>query len=161
MYDKLSEDRILLLHPSIRVEALTLLNQAETLIDSNLKIRVVQGLRTIEQQNKLYAQGRTAPGSKVTNARGGSSYHNYGLAIDLCWLIQQADRSYKFSDTKSWNFGPNFRKIVALFKEHGWVYGGDWLTPDKPHFEKSPYNWRELYKRYKAGNIDDKGYVIL
>ena len=44
---------------------------------------VVQGRRTIAEQNSLYAQGRTAPGNIVTNAQGGSSAHNFGLAVDM------------------------------------------------------------------------------
>jgi peptidoglycan L-alanyl-D-glutamate endopeptidase CwlK len=31
----------------------------------------------------LYAIGRTKPGKKVTKAKGGTSYHNYGLAFDI------------------------------------------------------------------------------
>lgn len=38
--------------------------------------------RDRESQNALYAEGRTAPGSKKTNARGGQSFHNYRLAFD-------------------------------------------------------------------------------
>jgi len=44
---------------------------------------VLSGLRSYQQQAALYAQGRTKPGKIVTNARPGSSWHNYGLAIDL------------------------------------------------------------------------------
>lgn len=42
------------------------------------------GLRTYDEQNALYAKGRTAPGGKVTNAKGGYSPHNFCLAIDFC-----------------------------------------------------------------------------
>lgn len=45
--------------------------------------KVYSGLRTFAEQDKLYAQGRTTGGSIVTNARGGQSMHNYGLAVDL------------------------------------------------------------------------------
>jgi D-alanyl-D-alanine carboxypeptidase len=41
------------------------------------------GGRTMDQQAKLYAQGRTAPGPIVTNAPPGSSYHNFGAAADI------------------------------------------------------------------------------
>lgn len=40
------------------------------------------GTRTVEEQNRLFAQGRTAPGPKVTDAKGGLSTHNYGIATD-------------------------------------------------------------------------------
>jgi peptidoglycan L-alanyl-D-glutamate endopeptidase CwlK len=45
---------------------------------------MISGYRSIPEQNGLYAQGRTKPGAIVTNARGGQSYHNQGLALDFC-----------------------------------------------------------------------------
>jgi peptidoglycan L-alanyl-D-glutamate endopeptidase CwlK len=41
------------------------------------------GFRTYTEQNELWSQGRTKPGSIVTRARGGESQHNFGLAIDF------------------------------------------------------------------------------
>lgn len=52
-----------------------------------MQILITQGMRTIAQQNELYAQGRTKKGDIVTNARGGDSFHNYGLAIDFALLL--------------------------------------------------------------------------
>ena len=49
---------------------------------AKLPFYLYMGLRTFEDQDKLYAQGRTKPGQIVTNARGGDSLHNYGLAAD-------------------------------------------------------------------------------
>ncbi|MED0738884.1 M15 family metallopeptidase, partial [Aneurinibacillus thermoaerophilus] len=46
-------------------------------------VLITQGYRSIAEQNELYAQGRTKPGKIVTNAKGGTSYHNYGLALDF------------------------------------------------------------------------------
>lgn len=46
------------------------------------------GLRTPEKQDELYAQGRTAPGGIVTNAKGGESAHQYGCAND--WTLWDA-----------------------------------------------------------------------
>ncbi len=43
---------------------------------------VAQGYRSIAEQNRLYAQGRTLPGPIVTNARGGQSNHNRGIAVE-------------------------------------------------------------------------------
>src|SRR5215471_18388685 len=55
---------------------------ATMLEQEGIEILVVQGLRTWAEQDALYAQGRTASGQIVTNARGGQSYHNFGLAVD-------------------------------------------------------------------------------
>ncbi|WP_412177972.1 M15 family metallopeptidase [Paenibacillus terrae] len=64
---------------------------AELLIDfayaCGVPIVITQGLRTIDEQNGLYAQGRAKPGQIVTNARGGYSYHNFGVAIDFALLL--------------------------------------------------------------------------
>lgn len=60
------------------------------------------GYRSVEEQNALYAKGRSAPGPKVTNAPGGKSMHNYGLAADSArfylvddkWTDSWADNDY-------------------------------------------------------------------
>jgi len=151
MKDKISEQRIALLHPAVKDEILTLLNKAEdTITGDEVCIRVVQGLRTIAEQNDLYAQGRTKPGAIVTNAPGGKSAHNYGLAIDICWLWKQADGTYKYDDKKAWLTGPKFMKVVDLFKSAGYTWGGDWTTiKDTPHFEKMfGYTVSQLKAKY-------------
>jgi hypothetical protein len=51
--------------------------------EHGLRAKIIQGYRSFEQQAAKYAQGRTAPGDRVTNARPGYSWHNYGLAIDI------------------------------------------------------------------------------
>ena len=43
--------------------------------------------RDAESQNELYAQGRTKPGKKVTNAKAGQSYHNWRVAFDFCPIV--------------------------------------------------------------------------
>lgn len=126
MRDKLSVDRADKLHPKIKDEVKALITQIEASWPAGRMIRITQGLRTIEEQNALYAQGRTKPGKIVTNARGGSSYHNYGLAVDLA-IIQDG----KVIWTPS-------ADIVAAFKKAGYTWGGDFKSiKDKPHFEKS------------------------
>ena len=96
---------------------------------------VLSGLRSYSQQAALYAQGRTRPGKIVTKARPGSSWHNYGLAIDL-GLFQhgvyldekipsQADRVYA-------ELGP-------LAKSMGIEWAGYWTSfTETPHFQYRP-----------------------
>lgn len=43
------------------------------------------GYRTFNEQMKLWLQGRTLPGKRVTNAKGGESCHNYSIAWDVCF----------------------------------------------------------------------------
>lgn len=44
---------------------------------------ITSTLRDNECQAMLYAQGRTTPGKRVTNALPGQSFHNYGVAFDF------------------------------------------------------------------------------
>ena len=76
--------RIDLLHPKLREEVRKIYSE---ILQSNLQIRITDTLRSFDEQAKLYAQGRTAPGKIVTKAKPGQSYHNYGLAVDFALLL--------------------------------------------------------------------------
>lgn len=121
-------------------------------------MRITQGLRTIQEQDELYAIGRTKPGKKVTNAKGGQSVHNYGFAVNICLIIDGKEASW---DTKKDWDGDNvadWDECVQVFAAYGWSWGGSWATfKDMPHFEKIGYNnWRVLSGRKK----DSAGYII-
>ncbi len=93
-----------------------------------LDVLVTQTLRDNEYQNYLYAQGRTEPGSIVTNAKGGESYHNFGMAFDICKNI----KGEEYSDLDF------FDKCGAIWTEMGGVWGGNFTSYiDRPHFEFS------------------------
>ena len=97
----------------------------KTLADHGIKVVLTWGYRSIESQNELYAKGRTAPGSIVTNARGGYSWHNFGLAADYAFVI---------NGKVTWN-GPwdAFGKIAA---QCGLEWGGSWKGfKDRPHVQ--------------------------
>ena len=68
--DAISEQRLTQVWPTL---ALRVRQMALTLATLNIDIRVTQGLRTVAEQEELYAQGRTTPGKIVTNCRGGQS----------------------------------------------------------------------------------------
>jgi len=76
-----SERRLRQLHPAL---ASAVRATIADLAAQGIVVEVVQGLRTFAEQDELYAKGRTRPGAIVTQARGGESNHNYGLAVDLC-----------------------------------------------------------------------------
>ena len=141
--DTISLQRIEFLHPKLREEAKAILAEInESLIGSAI-CRFAYTLRTFAEQDGLYAQGRTKPGSIVTNAKGGQSYHNYGLAIDIV-LLKDTNKDGTF-DTASWETTVDFDsdgvadwiEVVKIFKLHGWEWGGDWKFTDKPHFQKT------------------------
>ena len=148
--ENVTQQRIALLHPKIRQQVSDLINKCDAVVCSNLEVRIVQGLRTIEEQNALYAQGRTAPGKIVTNAKGGSSFHNYGLAIDFAFLVDGKDISWDIQ--KDWdNDGvSDWKEVVNIFKTAGFSWGGEWHSiKDYPHLELTfGYTWQQLFLKY-------------
>jgi peptidoglycan L-alanyl-D-glutamate endopeptidase CwlK len=148
--DKITEQRIALLHPKIREEVKKLVIEANSAISSKLTIRIVQGLRTITEQDALYAQGRTAPGKIVTKAKGGSSYHNYGLAIDFAFLIDGKEISW--DTAKDWDGDKiaDWLEVVKIFLKAGYGWGGNFKSiKDFPHLEKTfGYTWQQLLAKY-------------
>ena len=168
MRDAISLDRCKKLHPKIAQEVIQTITKVEANFPVNIKIRVVQALRTIAEQNALYAQGRTKPGQIVTKARGGSSYHNYGLAIDFA-IMYDKDGDGKF-ETLSWNTAldgdkdgiADWQEMVKEFKALGYHWSGENRTfKDLPHIEKSfGYTINQLRAKVASNDILG-GYVNL
>lgn len=170
MRDKISEARVALLHPKIRDEVKLLIEKAEAGFPANMAIRVVQGLRTIEEQDALYALGRTVvnpdgktakrpKGNTVTRATGGKSFHNYALAADFC-ILHDKDSNGTFEEV-SWDIAADFDKdgimdwkeVVKVFEDAGYEWGGKWRTiVDNPHIQKTfGFTWQQLKAKYKKG----------
>ncbi|MFD0710652.1 M15 family metallopeptidase [Paenibacillus sp. GCM10027626] len=96
---------------------------------AGVPILIAQGYRSIAEQDALYAQGRTKPGSIVTNARGGYSNHNFGLAVDFALLLPDGKNV-------SWTVNNDWMTVVGIAKQLGFAWGGDWTSfKDYPHFE--------------------------
>ena len=87
--DQVTLNRIEQLHPNLRDEVKEIYQEICEALTGKAICRFAYTLRTIKEQNDLYAQGRTKPGKIVTNAKGGQSYHNYGLAIDIVLLVDK------------------------------------------------------------------------
>ena len=119
------------LHPQFR-EKLEALQK----ICAAAKIPIVwtQGLRTIEQQDALYAQGRTTAGPIVTNAKGGTSYHNYGLAADFA-VKKDGKLSWEDKVDVDADGEPDYREVGEIGESLGLEWGGRWKKPDLPHFQ--------------------------
>jgi peptidoglycan L-alanyl-D-glutamate endopeptidase CwlK len=163
--DPVTLERIKLLHPKVREESLQIYEEICEALTGKAICRFSFTLRTIAEQNKLFAQGRSIVGKIVTKARGGHSYHNYGLAIDIV-LIKDTNGDGNY-DKAVWDTKTDFdgdgksdwMEVVQIFKEYGWQWGGDWKFYDAPHFQKTfGYSVRQLLAMHKAGNIKN-GYV--
>ena len=92
-------------------------------------VRISQGLRTFSEQDALYDMGRTAPGNIVTYAKGGESWHNYGLAIDFVPMENGEpiwDRAH-----------PAYTKTIETAESLGLISGSRWPEPktDFPHLQ--------------------------
>jgi peptidoglycan LD-endopeptidase CwlK len=90
---------------------------------------VTETFRTTERQQELYAQGRTKPGSIVTQRNGTTkkSNHQSGLAADFA--ISKGGR-ITWEDEEFWQY------LGHVARAKGLTWGGDWTSPvDKPHVE--------------------------
>lgn len=136
--DKVTSDRLNLLHPKVREEIKLIIGEIEQALTGRAHIRIVQGLRTIPEQDDLYAQGRTKPGKIVTNAKGGSSFHNYGVAVDFALLIDGQTISWDMKTDWDGDKISDWMEVVFVFKKYGWGWGGNWKSlKDYPHFQKT------------------------
>jgi peptidoglycan L-alanyl-D-glutamate endopeptidase CwlK len=114
------------LHPRVQPVCRDVVTRAH---DSGLLLIVIFTLRTKEEQDALYTIGRTKPGKIVTNARGGYSYHNYGLAFDFCLLDPSTGRP-------DWRLSAGYQKVGEIGEALGFQWGGRWLKfPDWDHLQ--------------------------
>ena len=121
-----SERMIATLLPHVRPYARALYFKAR---DHGIAINIISGTRTYAEQDALYAQGRTTGGEIVTNARGGYSNHNFGIAFDIG----------VFSGNRYLPESPLYKAVGALGMELGLEWGGNWTSiVDQPHFQLRP-----------------------
>ena len=159
--DQVTLDRIKLVHPNLVVEVGEIYDEICKALTGEVFCRFAYTLRTFKEQADLYAIGRTKPGRKVTQAGPGLSMHNYGLAVDIV-LINGSSASWETEKDFDKDGKADWKEIVTIFKQYGWVWGGDWKFVDKPHFEKPlGYSVRELLALHTNKSFDSKGYVLI
>lgn len=117
----------------------------EALAKRGFDVEVTQGLRTFAEQDALYAQGRTRKGPKVTNAKGGQSLHNYGVAADFALMV---NGKYLWPDPH-----PVWQAIAEEATKARLEAGANWSKPDKPHIEWPDVAWQDLLSIYKEGGL--------
>lgn len=159
-----SAAKIQRLHPRIRQMVTDAVNEANAALTGRAQVRITQGLRTMEEQAALYAQGRTKPGKVVTWAKPGSSYHNAGLAIDFALLIDGKEISWSMTQDFDGDKVADWMEVVRVFKARGFEWGGDWSAgkKDYPHFQITyGLSMRIISARIAAKKVDQYGYVLL
>lgn len=124
--DSRSERCIITLQPIAQIEARQFMKR---ITDAGLVARIISGTRTYAEQERLFRQGRYGnSGPKVTNARGGSSNHNFGIAWDIGI----------FKNGKYLGDSPLYDKAGPIGVSEMVEWGGNWKTfRDRPHYQLS------------------------
>jgi hypothetical protein len=110
--------------------------------------------RSIAEQDALYAKGRTEPGEVVTQAKGGQSPHNHGLAVDVC--LCKPD--YGLTSKETWNYAePDWARLWDLVDKSARLHSGHHFPhPDDDHIEA--VKWRTLRQQLVTeGKWDHQG----
>lgn len=125
-FDARSESNILTLAPKAQRAARKFLAACKA---AGKDVRILSGTRTYTEQDGLYKKGRFGnTENKVTNARGGQSNHNFGIAWDI-GLFEGG--KYVTTDSK---YKQLAQAILPQLPELEW--GGNWKTfPDVPHYQ--------------------------
>jgi peptidoglycan L-alanyl-D-glutamate endopeptidase CwlK len=123
-FDTVSERYIRTLQPKAQRAAREFLTRV---LGANISARILSGTRTYAEQNALYVRGRYGDTSKpVTNAKGGQSNHNFGVAWDIGI----------FDSGKYLGASPLYAKAADVGRVPGIEWGGDWVKfPDQPHYQ--------------------------
>jgi peptidoglycan L-alanyl-D-glutamate endopeptidase CwlK len=104
------------LHPKVKQLAEKFLDRCKA---ENIDVLIYCTYRSKEEQDKLYAQGRTAPGPIVTNARGNQSMHQFRLAFDFTPLA---------NGKPAWDDSALFTKCGELGEQCGLEWAGRWKS---------------------------------
>ena len=144
--DKRSAGNLASLLPAVQREARVWLERAARAAAAyGMEVKVICGTRSWAEQDALYAKGRTAAGPRVTNARGGASWHNYGVAFDIG--LFKADGSYVTDG------GPYKKLVQVVGVPVGFEWGGVWKKlPDVPHFQ-----WVARYETLAELKVNCRG----
>lgn len=141
------------LHPRLQAVIPKLIAECKK---AGIIISIGECVRTVAEQDALYAKGRTAPGSVVTNCKGStySSMHQWGVAFDF-YLSMDVDGDGKTNDDSFNNAKKHFQKVGAIGKGLGLEWGGEWTSPvDMPHFQLPDWGSTALKLKEQYGTPD-------
>lgn len=111
---------------------------------AGLPFKIFEAYRTPQRQQYLYAQGRSTPGPKVTNAPPWSSYHQYGLAADFVL----------FDDGQwSWKSSGKWKSAWVDMNNIGKQHGLEPLSWELPHLQLANLKIADI----RAGTYPDGG----
>ena len=140
------------LHPTLQKKIKEL---KKLCADNGITIRITECLRTVSEQDALYAKGRTKPGSKVTNCQGKSysSMHQWGVAFD--YVIDQDTDKDGDVDINDLYCAKLMNVVGKLGQSIGLEWGGSWKSiVDKPHFQLPDWGSTPTKLKAKYGTPD-------
>lgn len=143
-FDPRSEKRIQTLQLKTQEAARKFLKAVQ---GAGITARIISGSRTYAEQDRLFRQGRFGnPGPKVTNARGGQSNHNFGIAWDIGIFKTGAYLPES----------PLYKKAAEIGLAagiNGLEWGGNWQTfKDTPHYQSATeFSISEIRQRFEIG----------
>ena len=141
VFDHRSETNIATLLPAAQSKARQWLRKC---LDAGINVRIICGNRTYQEQDALYAQGRTAAGPKVTNAPAGYSWHNFGVAWDFVVFDANGEPLWE---------SPLMEKCGRIAESLDLDWGGSWTSfQDTPHIQlKTGHTLAEARQLVKEG----------
>lgn len=127
------------LYPPFRTKVETLLKMLDV---AGIKVGVFETVRPVSRQIELYSQGRKQnPNGTwvvvdkkkiVTNSVPGTSWHTYGLAVDIVFDGDETKQGIQWS----WGNKHPWKKMGTFGESIGLEWGGSWKSPvDPPHFQ--------------------------
>jgi len=131
--DERSAKNVASLHSKVQKIFSHWISECQVLAKSQgYEYKAIFGNRSWEEQAKIYAQGRSAPGKIVTNAKPGYSNHNFGIAVDMGVF-----KDGKYLDASKPSEAEAFhRKAASIAEKYNIEWGGSWKSfKDYPHFE--------------------------
>ena len=155
--DNITIERIKNLHPNIRQKALDAYQEANNVLGRGVRLRFSYTLRTFAEQDALFIKR-----PKVTNARAGQSFHNYGLAFDIV-LLYDKNLDGVFEEA-SWDMVrdgdrdgiADWLEVTRVLERYGFKNGflKNGRKWDFPHFQMDfGYSWQRLLAKYKKGDF--------
>lgn len=114
-------------------------------LEAGLHVRILSGTRSYAEQNALFRRGRYGnAGPVVTNARGGQSLHNFGVA----WDIGLFDARGRYRQD-----GASYDRAAEAGMDARLEWGGD--NPrfvDRPHYQlRLELPIAEIRRRFESG----------
>jgi peptidoglycan L-alanyl-D-glutamate endopeptidase CwlK len=103
------------LHPKVKPLCVAFIEKCKAL---GIDVLITSTYRDAESQNALYAQGRTLPGKKVTNASAGKSFHNWRVAFDFVPIV---------NGKAMWDDAALFTRCGEIAESVGLEWAGRWI----------------------------------